>query len=152
MIELNLLPDIKAEDLISSFIKYCNEHGRSGIKKFFTSLSLPDRIVTAVCSRTGVDAGKNAAEITKKERKTLLASFSGLSFIVKQLDGKKKAMCTAGGVDTSEIKPATMESKLIENLYFAGEVIDVDGDSGGFNLQFAFSSAYAAVDSISKSG
>ncbi len=69
---------------------------------------------------------------------------------VLNVEGRNKAMCTAGGVDTAEINPGTMESRIKEGLYFAGEVIDVDGDSGGFNLQFAFSSANSAAEAVLK--
>jgi len=147
-LEVNLLPEITEAELGALFLDYCENQGRNRVKTFFTGLSLPDRLTAAVFSRIGITPDKKAAEVTKKQRSSLIHAFTGLTFHIKQLEGKKKAMCTAGGVDTAEIKPSTMESKIITGLYFAGEVIDVDGDSGGYNLQFAFSSASAAAESI----
>ncbi|MBI9108930.1 MAG: aminoacetone oxidase family FAD-binding enzyme [Spirochaetales bacterium] len=147
-LEVSLLPDYREAELSAAVLSFCAVHGRSRLKSFLTKLSLPERLAAAVFERAGLDPGKTAAEITKKERNSLLRSIEGLTFTIERLDGKNKAMCTSGGVDTAEINPSTMESRLISGLYFAGEVIDVDGDSGGYNLQFAFSSAFAASESI----
>lgn len=149
-IRLNLLPNMSYEDVSAAFISYCAEHGKSRIKNFFTGLGIPERIVNTVFIRSGSSsaAADRAAGISVKDRKKLITTFSSLSFDITSLEGKNRAMCTAGGVDTSEINPATMESKIIPGLYFSGEVIDVDGNSGGYNLQFAFSSARAAALAI----
>ena len=151
LIRLSLLPGVSAETLASDIKAFCAGGGSGRIKKFFTGQGIPDRVCDTVFTRAGVDPGRRAAELTRTERADLVRNFTGLGFRVASLDGRNRAMCTAGGVDTSEINPATMESRIVPGLYFAGEVIDVDGDSGGFNLQFAFSSAHAAAAAVVKS-
>ena len=152
-LKINLFNDISSEHLSSDIISFCRENGKSSIRRYFKKAGLPDRLISAVflASGSASDPSGKAAELSTSDRKKICNAFSALSLNISSLDGKNKAMCTAGGVETSEINPGTMESRIIPGLYFAGEVIDVDGDSGGFNLQFAFSSAAAAVESIIKS-
>ncbi|HAK45831.1 MAG TPA: NAD(P)/FAD-dependent oxidoreductase, partial [Spirochaeta sp.] len=134
------------------FIEYCAAQGKSSIKGFFTAFSLPERLVLSVFIRSDSAAAPTtrAADITAADRKKLLNAFCSLKIEIRSPEGRNSAMCTAGGVETSEINPATMESRKLPGLYFAGEIIDVDGDSGGFNLQYAFSSAAAAAAAITK--
>lgn len=94
-----------------------------------------------------LDKEQTCAELSKKDRKTLLKNAEGYSMIIRQLGNMKSAMVTAGGVSTKEVIAGSMASKLVEGLYFAGEVLDVDGDSGGFNIQWAFSSGRLAGQS-----
>ena len=151
-IRLNLLPELRYEDAAAGFIRYCAEHGKNRIKNFFTSFGIPDRIVGSVFARSGASAASSeqAAAVSAGDRKKLLSAFCALSFRIEATEGKNRAMCTAGGIDTAEINPATMESRLMPGLFFAGEIIDVDGDSGGYNLQFAFSSAHAAASAVQR--
>lgn len=149
-LQINLVPGRNSESLSADFISYCSMKGKTSIKHFFTDCKLPDRLISSVFSRSGAEAARSekSADIKASDRKKLVNAFTALSFGLKSPEGRSKAMCTAGGLDTSEINPATMESRLITSLYFAGEIIDVDGDSGGYNLQFAFSSGRAAAKSI----
>jgi hypothetical protein len=84
------------------------------------------------------------SELTKEERKILLNLFKGLRLKVKGLSPLEEAIITSGGISTKEINPSTMESKIIHGLFFAGEIIDVDALTGGFNLQIAFSTGHLA--------
>ncbi len=153
ILKLNFFPGLGKDELNRKIINFCSTNGKSMVKSFFTSGGLPERLVKAVFTSAGcaLETEIRAAELASELRKKLSTAFTALPIKIKSLEGREKAYCTAGGVDTSEINPKTMESKIIPNLYFAGEVIDVDGDSGGFNLQFAFSSAKAAAETISAS-
>ena len=91
-----------------------------------------------------------SSQLDKSKRKKLTELISDYPFKVKRLGGFHMAMVTKGGISTGEINMKTMESKIIPHLYFAGEVIDYDGDTGGFNIQAAFSTGKSAADAINK--
>jgi len=109
---------------------------------------LPKKLIPLIIKRSGIPKDKKINEITKIERYNLLKSIKELSFDVDSLRGINYAIITRGGVSVKDINPSTMESKLVKGLYFAGEVIDVDAYTGGFNLQMSFSSGVLAADSI----
>jgi len=112
-----------------------------------SSSELPKRFLEAVCSRAGADPGEKASRIPGSSLKAIAGFIVRDSFIIEKLGGFDTAMVTAGGVSLSEINIKTMESFKYPRLYFAGEVLDVDGDTGGYNLQFAFSSGRLAAHS-----
>jgi predicted Rossmann fold flavoprotein len=91
---------------------------------------------------------KNVNSLTKQERNSLVKTLKGFSMKIASLRGFEEAIITSGGVDVSEINPKTMESKKVAGLKFCGEVLDVDAFTGGFNLQIAFSTGYAAGNTI----
>ena len=93
---------------------------------------------------SGIPEDKKINLITKQERKQLVNSIKHLKLTLKDFRPIEEAIVTAGGIDTKEIDPKTMESKFVKNLYFAGEIIDVDAYTGGFNLQIAYSTGYVA--------
>ena len=105
---------------------------------------LPRALVPVVIGRTGINPVKKVNEISVKERKTLLNVLKNLDFEIDSLRPVSEGIITAGGVSVKEINPKTMESKLAKGLYFAGEVIDVDALTGGFNLHVAFATGRAA--------
>lgn len=105
---------------------------------------LPKSLVPALLSEAGVSSQKKCAEISKQERKNLVYALKHFSFKVKGLRPVEEAIVTSGGVNVNEISPKTMESKIIKGLYFAGEVLDVDCYTGGYNLQTAFSTGRSA--------
>lgn len=121
-------------------------------KKIGTVLALliPKALISHCLSQSGIDDRKAVNSITKEERMKLIDSVKRLRFDVTGLYPLEEAIVTAGGVKVKEIDPKTMESKLVEGLYFAGEVIDVDCFTGGFNLQTAFSTGYIAGSYASK--
>lgn len=104
---------------------------------------LPASIIPVIINRSGISPAKKVNQITKEERAALGRAIKKLDFDVKGLRPVSEAIITRGGVDVKEISPKTMESKLVKGLYFIGEVLDADGYTGGFNLQIAFSTAYA---------
>lgn len=111
---------------------------------------LPQKLIPVVIKLSKIDSEKKVNLITKEERKRLLHLIKEFDLGLKELAGYDKAIVTAGGVDLKEIDPATMKSKLIDNLYFAGEIIDVDGPTGGYNLQVCWSTGYVAGENASK--
>lgn len=108
------------------------------------SLLMPKALIPYVLSQSGVDGNKQVNSVTKEERNKLVFTVKHLTFDLQGLYPIDEAIVTSGGVSVKEINPKTMESRLVEGLYFAGEVIDVDCFTGGFNLQTAFSTGYIA--------
>lgn len=129
--------------ILRDFIKEKN-------KMFINSLDdlLPKKMIPVVVEMTGIDPQKQVNEITREERKTLLTTLKKMRFKVDSLRPVSDAIITSGGVSVKEINPKTMESKLCPGVYFAGEVIDVDAYTGGFNLQIAFSTGYLAGKNV----
>lgn len=116
------------------------------------SLWLPKRFVEAVLARAGVDPKTKANQLPKKQRKAIEAILMRDTFSVSGTTGFKNAMVTAGGVALGEVDMKTFESKKLPGLYIIGETLDVDGDTGGYNLQFAFSSAVCAAEAAGFGG
>ena len=146
-ISLDLKPALDHEKLDKrvqrDFQKYIN-------KRFENSLSdlLPSKMIPVVVELSGIDPATPVNSITKEERRNLVDTIKNIEMHVKRYRPMEEAIVTSGGVKTSEINSSTMESKLVEGLYFAGEVIDVDAYTGGFNLQIAFSTGYLAGSNI----
>ena len=99
-------------------------------------------------SVSGIDPNKKVNEITKEERKNICSLLKSFTVNVIGTRSVEEAIVTSGGISVKEINPSTMESKIIKGLYFAGEVIDVDAYTGGYNLQIAFSTGHLAGNSI----
>ena len=98
-----------------------------------------------IIRRSGIDPEKRVNAITREERQALVQVTKGFSFTLTALRGFNEAIITQGGISVKEIDPSTMESKKIPGLYFAGEVLDVDARTGGYNLQIAWATAQAAA-------
>ena len=105
---------------------------------------LPKIIIPVFIELSGISSEKPVHQITKSERRNLVKLLKGIKLTVSKPRPVNEAIVTAGGVSIKEINPSTMESKLIKGLFFAGEVIDVDAYTGGFNLTIAFSTGYIA--------
>ena len=115
-------------------------------KQFQNSLDklLPKKMIQEIISLSKIEPTKRVNEITKEERLNLVKLLKNFELTFKDFRSIDDAIITAGGINIKEINPSTMESKLIKNLYFAGEIIDVDAYTGGFNLQIAYSTGYVA--------
>ncbi len=115
-------------------------------KQFKNSLDklLPQKLIPAVIKRSKINLNKKVNEITKKEREQLLKQIKNFEITIRGFRPIEEAIITSGGVNIKEINPKNMESKKVKNLYFAGEIIDVDSYTGGFNLQIAYSTGYVA--------
>lgn len=119
-------------------------------KDFVNSLSklLPQKMIAPVAEKSGIFEHKKVNEITKDERKNLVSAIKRFPLNIKDFRPVSEAIVTSGGVCVKEINPSTMESKLESGLFFAGEVIDVDAYTGGYNLQIAFSTGYLAGKNV----
>lgn len=115
-------------------------------RQFKNSLDqlLPQKIIDVMIRLSKIDPNKKVNEITKEERLFLVNLFKKFEIKIKDFGNIEEAIVTAGGIDVKEINPRTMESKLVKGLFFAGEIIDVDAYTGGFNLQIAYSTGYTA--------
>lgn len=109
---------------------------------------LPAKAIACVLEKAGISPDKKVNAVTKEERRALVRTLKGYSLRPVSLRGFEEAVVTCGGVNVGEINPRTMESKLVKGLYFCGETLDADALTGGFNLQIAFSTGYAAGNSI----
>lgn len=125
--------------LLNDFTKYQNKDFKNSLDDL-----LPQKLIKVIVELSKINHDKKVNEIKKEERKNLVNLLKNLPVNISETTGFNEAVITFGGVDTKEIDPSTLESKLIKNLYFAGEVIDVDSFTGGFNLQIAFSTGYLA--------
>ena len=113
-------------------------------KDFINSLSklLPNKIIPVIVKLSGIEPSEKVNQITKVQRQNLVSLLKNFTVNISDFRPINEAIITSGGVDVKEINPKTMGSKIVDNLYFAGEVIDVDAYTGGFNLQIAFSTGY----------
>jgi predicted Rossmann fold flavoprotein len=127
-----------------------NERGSltGGIKTVLSRNNLPKRLCEKICSMCDIDELSPPSQLTRDKRKMLVRMLSGFPVVIGSLAGFDTAFVTAGGVSTDEINPKTLESRLVPGLYFAGETIDYDGDTGGYNLQAAFSTGALAGSSV----
>ena len=129
--------------LLRDFEKYKNKQVLNALCEL-----LPQKLIPFVLSVAGISQAKAVNGITKEERARLVKALKQLPLKVRSLRGFEEAIITSGGVELSEINPKTMESKKVQGLRFCGEVLDVDAFTGGFNLQIAFATGYAAGKSI----
>jgi len=140
---IDLKPALNFEKLelrvMRDFEKYINKQLKNALFDL-----LPENLIPIIIELSGIDPQKPVNSITKEERTKLINLLKAVPFTIKALRPIDEAIVTAGGVNTDEINPSTMESKLVKNLYFCGEVIDVDAYTGGFNLQIAFSTGFLA--------
>ena len=105
-------------------------------------------MIPVIIEKSGINPDKKVNEINKKERHRLVNLLKNFEVTIKGFRPIDEAIITSGGINIKEINPKTMESKLVEGLYFAGEIIDVDAYTGGFNLQIAYSTGYVAGNKI----
>ena len=144
---MTLSVDLKAaldyETLEKRVLRDFKENINKSISNTLPSL-LPKSLIKVVLEKSDIDPEKKVNSITKEERRRLIETLKGLTFNIRGFAPIEQAIVTSGGVNVKEINPKTMESKLVKGLYFAGEVIDYDCFTGGFNIQSAFSTGYAA--------
>ena len=118
--------------------------GKKLLKNALAPLGVPDRLLLLLLAELGISPEAAAAEIDRGTRQRLKQSLEGWDFVVEHLGGFNEAMATSGGIALEEVNRQTMESRLVPGLFFSGEVLDVDGDTGGYNIQFALSSGFLA--------
>lgn len=145
---LDLKPALTAEQLDKRILREFEENRNKSLKNVIGSL-YPAKLTPVMISLSGIDPEKKIHEITKPERETLVRLTKGLTMRAARLRGFSEAVITRGGVSVKEVNPSTMESKRVGGLYFAGEILDLDALTGGFNLQIAWSTGYLAGSRIS---
>ena len=140
---IDLKPALSEEQLdqriLKDFQKNINKEFKNSLGKL-----LPKKMIPVILELSGIPEDKKVHEITKDERRNLTALLKAMPLMVTSTRGFKEAIITHGGVDVKEINPSTMESKKVQGLYFAGEVLDLDALTGGYNLQIAWSTGYLA--------
>ena len=144
---IDLKPALSHEQLDERILRDFDEEKNKAFKNSLDKL-LPKKMIPVIVRLSDIDGNKKVNEITKQERQKLVSLIKGLELTITGLRGFNEAIITQGGINVREINPTTMESKLVKNLYFAGEVLDVDALTGGFNLQIAWSTGYAAADHL----
>lgn len=142
-IQIDLKPGLSEEKLNSRILRDFNEEKNKQFKNSMNKL-LPQKLVPIIIKLSKIDENKKVNEITREERLNLVKILKNLTFTIKKFRPIEEAIVTAGGVNIKEINPKTMESRIIKSLYFAGEIIDVDAYTGGFNLQIAYSTGFTA--------
>lgn len=149
IIKVKLL-NYNKKELENNLIKKIEREGKLNLLNLLIKYPLAQRLIEKILEIAKIDGSINAAHLNKKERKEIIEHFSSLEFEVKELASFHQSMVTKGGIDLKEINPQNMESRINNNFFAAGEVLDIDGDTGGYNLQAAFSTAYLAGNEISK--
>jgi predicted Rossmann fold flavoprotein len=151
MLSIDLKPALSYQLLDQRLQREIAANSKKGFKRLLKSL-LPQKLIPVFIELTGISEAKQLSQITAGERKKLVQLLKAFNFTLTGFASFDQAIITAGGVSIAEIDPRTMESKLIEGLYFAGEIIDIDADTGGFNLQAAFSTGWLAGRSLYQAG
>lgn len=140
---IDLKPALSFEQLDERILRDFDEEKNKSFKNSLDKL-LPKKLIPIVVMLSGIDGNKKVNEITRAERQGLVKLLKEFELTLTGLRGFNEAIITQGGVNVKQINPTTMESKLVKHLLFAGEVLDVDAVTGGFNLQIAWSTGYAA--------
>lgn len=144
---IDLKPALDDKQLDQRLIREFEKHSRKQYENVLKEL-LPKKMIPVIIRLSGIPRDKIVATISKNERKTLRILLKNLTIKLNRFRSINEAIITSGGVDVSEINPKTMESKICEGLFFAGEIIDVDAYTGGFNLQIAWSSGFVAGENV----
>lgn len=146
VLSLDLKPGLSKEELNARILRDFEEAKNKQFKNALDKL-LPQRLIRVIIALSGISEEKQVNAVTKEERAALVELLKGMPMHVKRTGGFSEAVITRGGVSVKEVNPSTMESKLTGGLYFAGEVLDVDALTGGYNLQIAWSTGYLAGSS-----
>ena len=142
-LSIDFCKDKTYNDLDTEIIDLINLNPRKTIENSLKPL-FAEALLKLLMEKTGIDSNKKAGEFSKDERKLLIAEIKSFDLEFDRFGSFESSIVTRGGVDVREINPKNMESKLIKNLFFVGEILDIDGLTGGYNLQICFSTAYAA--------
>jgi predicted Rossmann fold flavoprotein len=143
---VDLKPALDEQKLDNRLLRDLNEHGKKQLINIFRNW-LPASMIPVFIEELKLDPEKMCHQVSSAERKQIRYMLKNLRFEVSDHRTFKEAIITAGGISTKEISPKTMESKLVKGLYFAGEVIDLDAETGGYNLQIAYSTGWLAGNS-----
>ena len=151
-LRISWLPGMERATVEEELQQRRKNSGKKTLKGGLAFSGIPEALLRSLIALSGLKEESLMAQLSKVGRRSFLDRLCSCPFRINGLGGFQTAMVTAGGVDRKEVNPRTMESRLVPGLFFAGEVLDVDGETGGYNLQFAFSSAALAVKSVSADG
>ena len=140
---IDLKPALSQEKLDARILRDFEKQKNKDIKNSLNDL-LPQKLIPVIIELSEINEDKKINEITKQERMRLVHNLKNLEIEIEGFADIKEAIVTKGGINIKEINPKTMESKLVQGLFFAGEIIDVDAYTGGFNLQIAYSTGYTS--------
>ncbi len=143
ILKIDFKPALSEEKLDARILRDFDEFKNKQFKNSLDKL-LPQKLIPVVIKKSNINPLKKVNEITKEERKKLVELLKSFTLEIRDFRPIEEAIITNGGIDTKQINPKTMESKLVNGLFFAGEIIDVDSYTGGFNLQIAYSTGYVA--------
>ena len=146
-LKIDFKPALTEEKLDNRILRDFEEVKNKQFKNSLDKL-LPQKLIPVIIEGTNINPNKKVNEITKIERKNLVKLLKNFEIKIKDFRPIEEAIITSGGINIKEINPKTMESKIVKGLYFAGEIIDVDSYTGGFNLQIAYSTGYTAGETI----
>jgi len=147
IIKIDLKPALSEEKLNERILRDFEEYQNKQFKNSLDKL-LPQKLISTIIEKSIINPEKKVNEITKEERRNLVKLLKNLEFDIQDFRPIDEAIITSGGISIKEINPKTMESKIVKGLFFAGEIIDVDSYTGGFNLQIAYSTGYTAGTTI----
>jgi predicted Rossmann fold flavoprotein len=150
-VEIDLKPALTEAQLDSRLLREFSAASRKNLGNVLKEL-LPLSLVKVFLGRLKITADKKANQVTQQERRSIIKMLKGFELAIRSTRPLDEAMITRGGVSLKDIDPRTMESRLVKGLYFCGEMIDIDADTGGFNLQAAFSTGYLAGESAANAG
>lgn len=143
VLQIDFKPALSEEKLDDRILRDFEELKNKQFKNSLDKL-LPKKLIPIIIYKTGINPDKKVNEITKEERKKIVAGLKKFKIYISGFRPIEEAIITSGGINIKEINPKTMESKICKGLYFAGEIIDVDSYTGGFNLQITYSTGYTA--------
>lgn len=148
-ISIDLKPALDENKLDARLIRDLDANGKKQLENIFKGW-LPSKLIPVFLEQLQLDGKKQGHQVTGKERRQIMLLMKNFEFEVTDNRGYSEAIITAGGINTSEIDGKTMQSKLVKNLYFAGEILDLDANTGGYNLQIAYSTAWLAANAFIK--
>ena len=143
VLKIDLKPALDAQKLNDRILRDFSELKNKQYKNSLNKL-LPQKLIPIIINRSEINPAKKVNEITRKERENLITIIKNFEMTIRDFRPIEEAIITSGGINIKEINPKTMESKKVKGLYFAGEIIDVDSYTGGFNLQIAYSTGFVA--------
>ncbi|WP_324823752.1 NAD(P)/FAD-dependent oxidoreductase [Sinanaerobacter sp. ZZT-01] len=147
-LQIQYVPSLSKEELFGLLREKHDGNQKQLLSVLQELLPLPKRFLEVICKRLSLSANQKFSQTAGSDIKRLADLLTNDTYRISRLEEFNKSMATSGGISLSEVHLKTMESKRFPHLYFAGEILDVDGDTGGYNLQFAFSSAYVAAQQI----
>ncbi len=150
IVRLSFINPADHDGLSHAFNELADAHGTRRVKSVLSHYQIPDRLIKKILEITNIPNELTCAHLSAPLRSSLLGSLTGFPLTVGALGDLSVAMATRGGVTREEVNQKTMESRIVKNLYFAGEVLDIDGDTGGYNIQSAYSTGMLAAQSIRK--